>query len=653
MRFTWIFIIFLIISSQVCLGQTKRAMKSYRKGITEIYSQDKNLVKAESHLLTAIRISPNYSDAYMALGDLYLKIGETDKALTKYRIGAERGSEREGYFKLGKLALDIGSYPIAVEAFNSYLLIDKLPKIKRQAAIKLLEDSKFGSWAISNPNNLEPIRIDRSKEGENIEGSNFELGLNFVKNNHEYPESYFFPSISGDDSTLYFTGRNILRPPFDENIYSVKRINQRQWSKPIMVSGNINTELNEGAVSVQGDQKKMVLAACDREDGFGSCDIYFSSSSAGIWSKAKNIGLEINTSQWETQPCLSADGQYLFFVRDAKKRGSNSNIWMSRWDGKTWSRAKMLPVEINGSGDEFSPFLHADGKTLYFASNSHVGMGGLDLFKTTWAQDGTWSVPENLGYPINDHRDNFGLVVSPDGATGYLAGGTLSIPSEYKGRKNPQIYFFKIPPSIMPEKSSWLKIWAFDSISRKAVTNSSWSISKNGLARESLGQGGSFETAFSLGSEMAFNVVAEDYNMVSKRIFTDSLDLDILRDTIFMTPIKNGDSFVLNNILFEFDRATLLNESKFEIAKIVEWMKTNPKLSIELQGYTDNVGSVEYNLELSKKRAKAVYQELVNNEISTDRLSHQGLGDSFPVASNITEFGRSLNRRTVIKVIKF
>jgi outer membrane protein OmpA-like peptidoglycan-associated protein len=120
-----------------------------------------------------------------------------------------------------------------------------------------------------------------------------------------------------------------------------------------------------------------------------------------------------------------------------------------------------------------------------------------------------------------------------------------------------------------------------------------------------------------------------------------------------MTPIKSGDSFVLNNILFEFDRATLLNESKFEIAKIVQWMKTNPKLSIELQGYTDNVGSVEYNLELSKKRAKAVYQELVNNEISTDRLSHQGLGDSFPVASNITEFGRSLNRRTVIKVIKF
>ncbi len=652
MRLTWILIIFLFISSQDCFGQAKRALKYYRKGITEIYSQDKNLEKAESHFLTAIRISPNYSDAYLALGDLYSKIGKTDQALSNYRIGAEKGSEREGYFKSGKLALYAGYYSIAVEAFDSYLLIDKLPKIKSQVAIKLLENSKFGFWAISNPNNLKPIRIDQSTEEGKSEVSDNQNGLNFVKNDL-YPESYFFPSISGDDSTLYFTGRNMQRQPFDENIYSVKRIDEYQWSKPIMVSGMINTRLNEGAVSVQGDEKKMALAACDREDGFGSCDIYISSSSSGIWSQARNIGMEINTSQWETQPCLSADGQYLFFVRDAKKRGSNSNIWMSRWNGKSWTGAEILPIEINGSGDEFSPFLHADGKTLYFASNSHVGMGGLDLFKTTWSQDGTWSVPENLGYPINDHRDNFGLVVSPDGNTGYLAGGSLNIPSESTGRKNPQIYFFSMPPSIKPERSSWLEIWAFDSLNRKVVSNSSWSISKNGLGKESLGQGGVFETAFSLGSEMAFNVVAENYNMVSKRIFTDSLNLDILRDTIFMTPIKNGDSFVLNNILFEFDRTVLLNKSRLEIAKIVQWMKTNPKLSIELQGHTDNVGSIQYNLELSKKRAEAVYQELINNGISSDRLSHQGLGDSIPLASNKTESGRLLNRRTVIQVTKF
>ena len=185
------------------------------------------------------------------------------------------------------------------------------------------------------------------------------------------------------------------------------------------------------------------------------------------------------------------------------------------------------------------------------------------------------------------------------------------------------------------------------------VNNSFWSISKNGLEKESLGAGGVFETPFSLGSEMAFNVIAENYNMVSKRIFTDSLNLDILIDTIFMTPIKNGDSFILNNILFEFDRTTLLKKSRLEIAKIVQWMTTNPELNIELQGHTDNLGSVKYNKELSTKRAQAVYQELINNGISPNRLSYLGLGDQIPVASNKTESGRLLNRRTVIQVTKF
>jgi outer membrane protein OmpA-like peptidoglycan-associated protein/Tol biopolymer transport system component len=653
MRFTWIFIIFFLTPGKECLGQTKRAAKFYRKGITEIFSQDKNLERAESHFLTAIRISPDYSDAYMALGDMYSRTGKIDQALTNYRIGAESGSEREGYFKLGKTAIKAGYYSIASEAFSSYLLINKLPKTKRQVAMKLLENSKFGSWAMLNPNDVKPIRIDQSSKAKKTEVRGNEIVLNFVKKDHVYPESYFFPSISGDDSTLYFTGRNILRPPFDENIYSVKRIDNHQWSRPIMVPGMINTRLNEGAVSVQGDQKKMALAACDREDGFGSCDIYISSSSSSVWSKPRNIGIEINTSQWETQPCLSADGQYLFFVRDAKKRGSNSNIWMSRWNGIDWSKAEMLSAQVNGSGDEFSPFLHADGKTLYFASNSHTGMGGLDLFKTTWRKDGTWSIPENLGYPINDHRDNFGLVVSPDGSTGYLAGGYLNIGGESLANNNPQIYFFSMPPSIKPERSLWLETWAFDSITGMVVNNSFWSISKNGLEKESLGAGGVFETPFSLGSEMAFNVIAENYNMVSKRIFTDSLNLDILIDTIFMTPIKNGDSFILNNILFEFDRTTLLKKSRLEIAKIVQWMTTNPELNIELQGHTDNLGSVKYNKELSTKRAQAVYQELINNGISPNRLSYLGLGDQIPVASNKTESGRLLNRRTVIQVTKF
>jgi len=192
------------------------------------------------------------------------------------------------------------------------------------------------------------------------------------------------------------------------------------------VEGWINTLLNEGAVSVQGDERRMVFAGCEREDGFGSCDIYLSELTPFGWSQGKNMGPAINTPQWETQPCLSADGQYLFFVRDSKKMGSHSNIWMSRWDGQKWSQAEMLPANINGTGNEFSPFLHADGKTLYFGSTSHVGMGGIDLFMSRLDSSGNWSKPQNLGYPLNTSGDEINIVVSTSGDKGYISANQRS-----------------------------------------------------------------------------------------------------------------------------------------------------------------------------------------------------------------------------------
>ncbi|CAI8271920.1 MAG: Outer membrane porin F [Owenweeksia sp. TMED14] len=635
MRFIWLLItIIFLVTTQDCLGQKKQAVKSYLKGISLAIRGVENTSRAEKYFLKAIRISPEYYDAHMSLGDLYSQQGKPEKAIISFSKAA-KGSPREGFFKIGNLALKNGLYETSNEAFLKYLLILNLPKTKKKTVLKLLENAKFGMSAVLIPQTITPKLIRDNND------------------TNSYPESYFFPSISGDDSTLYFTGRNFLNAPLDENIYIVNKIDSISWSTPNRVSGNINTRLNEGAVSVQGDQKKMSLAACGREDGYGSCDIYLSFNSKRGWSDAQNIGSAINTSQWETQPCLSADGQFLFFVRDAKKRGSNSNIWMSRWNGKYWSLAKQLPSEINGSGDEFSPFLHADGKSLYFASNSHVGMGGLDLFRSTWKDDGSWTKPINLGYPINDHTDNFGLVVSPDGSTGYLAGGVLNNSFDSSSQsKNPQIYQFKIPLSIMPRATTWVEIWAISSLNGEVVKNASWSIGQNGLGMEAVGEGGSFQTAISLGSELAFNVVANGYNMVSKRIVTEMRNTSLKKDTVFMIPIHNGDHFTLNNILFELNRAQLMSHSGLEISRIVKWMQKNPSLHIELQGHTDDTGTKERNIELSRKRAEAVYLELINKGILESRLSFRGFGDRLPVSSNYSKEGRTLNRRTEVSITK-
>ncbi|MFL2566990.1 MAG: OmpA family protein [Schleiferiaceae bacterium] len=607
MRFNWFFIIIILTTPFESFSQNRKAQRAYFNGLKELTKSNADYSKAERFLQKAVRVYPEFSQALISLGDLSLKKSEISKAISYYERSALGGNPREGYFKMGMVALNHGFYQKAITAFSNYLNLQNIPSLKRVTANRYLKNSEFGIHSIERPLDISPRNINWNQRPEN------------------YPDSYFFPSISGDNSSLYFTGRNVSGGSIDENIYKIERLTEDSWTLPKMVPGEINTYQNEGAVSVQGDEKRMVFAACNRVNGFGSCDIFMSEYFNGSWSSAKNIGPKINTPQWETQPCLSSDGQYLFFVRDSRKPGSNSNIWMSRWNGSSWSMAKQLPGPINGSGDEFSPFLHADGKTLYFSSNSHVGMGGLDLFKSILTSNDTWSEPMNLGYPINDYRDNFGLVISTKGDCGFLAGGSLSKGSYQFNTQNPQIYQFRVPESLKPKPTDWVKIWALDKDDKTIIQNASWSLSAKGLGKESVGTGGIFESSIPIGAKMALDVVAKGYNMFSRNIFFDTSNGGSLQDTILLTPIKEGNAFVLNNIMFEFDKDILVKKSILEISRLVDWLNKNPGIKIEFRGHTDNKGLPSYNLELSKNRARSVYDEVLSRGISGHRLSFKGL----------------------------
>ena len=634
MRFNWFFIIIISITPFEGFSQNRKAQRAYLNGVKELTKSNADYSKAERFFQKAIRVYPKYAQALILLGDLSLKELEFTKAISYYERSALIGDPRVGYFKMGMTALNHGFYQKAIIAFTSYLNLKNIPKVKRFKANRYLRSSEFGLRAMEKPLDIKPKNINWDHETDS------------------YPESYFFPSISGDNSTLYFTGRNVSSPWVDENIFEVERVNEDSWALPKMVSGKINTYQNEGAVSVQGDEKRMVFAACNRKTGYGSCDIYMSEYLNGSWSSAENIGPEINTSQWETQPCLSADGQYLFFVRDSRKPGSNSNIWISRWNGSSWSRAKQLPAPINGSGDEFSPFFHADGKTLYFSSSSHLGMGGLDLFKSELISNNEWSVPVNLGYPINDFRDNFGLVISTNGDYGFLAGGDLSKGSYHFKTQNPQIYQFKMPELLKPEPTDWIKIWAVDKDDESIIKDAAWSLSSKGLGKESIGFGGVFESSIPVATHMALNVVAKGYNMFSRDVFYETSKGESFQDTILLTPIKEGDTFILNNIMFEFDKAILVKKSILEISRLVDWLMENPGVEIEFRGHTDDKGLYSYNLKLSKDRAKAVYDEVLSRGISGRRLFYKGVGDAAPISTNESEAGRAINRRTEILIKK-
>ena len=628
------------------LAQSRGAVSAYQKGIREFLYPTGNLFKAEKHFLRAVKLDPKYPAAWLALGELYEGWDDSTKCFDALGQAAHTGSARAGYFNLGRAALGFGGYQTSLTAWSAYLALERLPETQIIDAKRLQANAAFGLQARQTPSlGIVPRSIKNVQTGK------------------RFPESYFFPSISGDQSTLYFTGRNYHQIPRDENIYSTFAGDSLGWAVPHKVEGWINTLLNEGAVSVQGDEHRMVFAGCEREDGYGSCDIYLSEFTHFGWTQGKNIGAAVNTPQWETQPCLSADGQHLFFIRDSKKPGSHSNIWMSRWDGENWSKAEVLPATINGKGNEFSPFLHADGKTLYFASTSHVGMGGMDLYKSVWQSDGSWSVPENLGYPINDHLDNFGLVVAPDGLSGFLSGGLLgesvweeeisTYGTEIAPESNnlPVIFEFELPAEARANPIVWLEVYALDVETREALPAAKWSISRQGLKQEVTHSGPLFETSLPLNTQMAFSVQAPGYNFESYRLLTEERAGNVQKDTVFLRKTHIGDAFRLNNLLFAFDEAELLPASMVEIYRVAGWLQENPSLEIQVEGHTDNQGSTMYNQALSDKRSAAVLEALVAQGVARERMWAKGFGATRPVASNETEAGQALNRRTEIMIL--
>ena len=641
----------LLLSSGCLFAQSRPAVNAYSKGVKIFLAEGATSTKAEKQFLRAVKLDPHYPAAWMALGQLYENRGDSTSSFHAYEWAAKEGSERAGYFNLARAAIGFGGYRTAKKSLEHYLSLERIPEAQAEQVRRSMKDVDFALNALQHPH-----------EGINPKSIKNALSA------HAYPESYFFPSLSGDQQTLYFTGRNWNTRPYDENIFSTRNSpnqleDSKSWGRPYKLSGWINTSLNEGAVSVQGDERLMVFAGCDREDGMGSCDIYFSEQTAFGWTQGKNIGSAINTVQWETQPCLSADGQYLFFIRDSKKMGSHSNIWMSRWDGNAWSVAEMLPENINGTGNEFTPFLHADGKTLYFASTSHIGMGGMDLFKSEWLPDGTWADPINLGYPINDHLDNFGFVVSPDGRIGFLSGGIVGNAVwedehlQYghdrvaNGACPPVIFQFELPTDIQPTPIVWLEVYAVDAESLKPLSAAKWSISRQGLEQEVTHSGYLFETSIPLNTEMAFSVQAPGYNFESYRLLTEERLGNVQTDTIYLRKTQVGDAFRLNNLLFAFDEAVLLPASMVEIYRVATWLKENPALRIQVEGHTDNQGTALYNQTLSEKRSAAVVEALVAQGIARERMQVKGFGASRPVASNETAEGQALNRRTEIKIL--
>lgn len=314
-----------------------------------------------------------------------------------------------------------------------------------------------------------------------------------------------------------------------------------------------------------------------------------------------------------------------------------------------WGQATNMGSLINTAGDELAPFIHADNATLYFTSDGLPGYGNSDIFLCRKGPNNDWSIPENIGFPINTIESEGSLFVAADGKTAFYA----SDRSDSRGGLD--LYTFELRPNVRPAKTLYVKGKVYDIKTRKGIPSAVELIdnsNQKSVTNIQTDETGNYFITLPIGKDYTFTVNRKGYLFYSEIFSLSKNEADSTYDKdIPLRPIELNASLVLKNILFETNSAHLQPISLVEIDRLRQLMTENPTLKVQINGHTDNVGSPADNLTLSSDRAKSVVDYLVSKGINAGRLSFKGLGETKPIADNKTEAGRALNRRTEFVVI--
>jgi outer membrane protein OmpA-like peptidoglycan-associated protein/Tol biopolymer transport system component len=646
------------LSSQSALysSYNKKAIKLYEKAIEcyqdiSPFSGRGNLKGAEEYLLKSLAKDSTFSEAYILLSQVKVKMGDINSAIfyKEKMMTVNPIIPLVEYFYLAGMHMAIGSYEKCLKNAVRY----KNSPLADQRYIgridKMIENCEFAIEAIKNPVDFNPINL-----GSSI--------------NSELPE--YFPSITADDSTFLFTRRvNDLSAPGgrQEEIFVSKKTPNNHWSNSSLVSNAINSKYNEGAPTFSPDGQYIIFVGCetgakgdyeygDDRKGYGSCDLFYSQNNGTNWSKPVNLGSKINSKHWETQPSFSSDGKTLYFIRgmtyDRQRRNpDNQDIYVTSIteDGQ-WSKPEKLPPNINSPHREESVQIHPDGKTLYFSSNGHPGMGGMDLYMSRKLDDNTWSDPINLGYPLNTYKNDISILISPKGDKGYFSSDREG------GYGDLDLYSFNVDKKFKPLPITFIKGKIIDAESKLPLFAffQLTDLKKGNIISQmqSKLENGEFLITVPKNIDFALHAEKEGYMFYSRNIYRDNLSLS--KDgflIIELEKVKPG-TFILENIFFEKSKSSLKKSSLVELNKVLKLMQINPDLKIQISGHTDSDGDDDFNLELSINRAKSVVNWLIENNIDQNRLSFKGYGETRPIEENNSIANKAKNRRTELTIIE-
>lgn len=379
---------------------SKRAVKFYKKAMEQFEKRDYS--KTAKYIDKALYQDSKFADAWLLKAELSLKQKDEDMAIECYQriYKADSMAFPRTAITLSELYTNKKRYADAVDILQWYV---KLPGEKEKyvnQARELLELAEFRMSAVDNPVSYDAVNL-----GPSINTSGDE----------------YINQILPDNSRIYLTRRGEFinkKTPRTENLYTSAIVNG-EYMPAMQIPIDLNNNKRMGAVSITADQNKMYFVGIDFIDSQGRGDIYESDYVNGEWSKPVNLGNIVNTSQMESQPCISADGKELYFVRESNARKTSDLFYSESYQGK-WTNPKPIK-SAHSKGNEMSPFLHPDGNTLYFASDGLPGMGGFDIYMCKRLPEGDWSEPVNLGYPINSEKDEISFVVSTDGKKAFIS----------------------------------------------------------------------------------------------------------------------------------------------------------------------------------------------------------------------------------------
>ncbi|MFR7779699.1 MAG: OmpA family protein [Parabacteroides distasonis] len=604
-HFTIYVLFLLIVSSLYSCKSAKLSDAEEKQRIGEYYEA------AAIYRKVYTKTSPKKRDlrGYIAyrMAECNRLINNTGKATSAY-MNAIRYDYPDStvYLRMGQMLQKTGRYPEAIKNYDIYMENDP----SNLLAINGIQGCELAPGWKKNPTRYEVRRMDKfnSRRGE----------FSPMLAGDKYDQLYFASSRSKDKDAKVsaITGQN------NNNLFLVKQDEKGAWLAPVELEDEVNTEYDEGTPSFSPDGNTMYYTYCAQDpEGPRTAEIYISTRSSAKWGKGTRATIVKDSVTALGHPSISPDGKYLYFVSDAVGGFGGKDIFRARVAGNDFGPMENLGEEINTPGDEMFPYVR-DSVTLYFASNGHPGMGGLDLFKATQDSTGKWKV-ENLGAPINSMADDFGITFAGKEERGFFCS------NRNDARGYDHIYSFERPTitifieGIVNDVDEYPIEDATVRIVGKYGLNVKVPVKKDGTYRVELER--DIRYVMMASARGYLNQNYELHTGPEEKNETYIVDF-------FLSPISKP--VVIDNIFYDFDKATLRPESKKALDEMIKMLNDNPNVTIELGAHTDRKGTDQYNERLAQRRAQSVVDYLIAGGIEAARLEAKGYGESVPKTIN-------------------